>query len=178
MKDWLDGKTQFTLIYLARKVAISGHPFSAGIAKNNFSGVRDINLVSTLLLVKGERLRLFYFSWSSVLSYLCIYLLLFSKDCLYISSEYNTIPLNHSKNMWPPSETFFLSLSLKERKKVKICDSRAREASLVYSSCFIFWWKVNWFLETQFVLTHSRTRQVAKCKFSFCRDSVQKSPTS
>jgi hypothetical protein len=97
--------------------------------------------------------------------------------CVYILRVQHN-PLNHSKNMWPPSETFFLSLSLKERKKVKICDSRAREASLVYSSCFIFWWKVNWFLETQFVLTHSRTRQVAKCKFSFCRDSVQKSPTS
>jgi hypothetical protein len=112
---------QFTLIYLARKGAISGHPFSAGIAKNNFSGVRDINLVSTLLLMKGERLRLFSFASSSVcFSWLAVILsnLLFCTDCVYISLEYNTIPLNHSKNMWPPSETFFLSsYALKKERK-------------------------------------------------------------
>ena len=33
---------------------------------------------------------------------------LFCTDCVYISWEYNTIPLNHSKYMWPPSKTFVL----------------------------------------------------------------------
>ena len=35
-------------------------------------------------------------------------ILLFWTDCVYISWEYNTIPLNHSKYMWPPSKTFVL----------------------------------------------------------------------
>jgi len=110
MKDWFDGKAKLALVHLGRKSAISGRPFLFRHRQKKQVCVTSIEFqLFCLWKATGSDYFLSHRRLHRVsigCRLLSILLFLYGL-CVYILRVQHN-PLNHSKNMWPPSKTFVL----------------------------------------------------------------------